>query len=585
VRRDERRGELLAAYDNARRGLEEHPDDIELAYRAVLAMARTGAADEAKRQFIDLGLAAVEAEDVSALHARIQKDLALAAVGNERRRLAAVAASSYESIARRYGTYFPTINAATLSLVAGDRETARVLAKRALTLVDASNDDTFYALATQAEARLLLGDLTAAGSDLERAAGLHGGDFGAVSTARRQLRLICTITGTEPGILSALAGPSVAHFCGHMIASSDGSQHLRHFDEKTAALQIAEVLNHRPVSFAYGSLAAGADVLWAEALLGSGAELHVVLPFVVDDFVESSVVPSGPGWVPRFHQCLEAAESITYATEDRFLGSDVLFGYCSELAMGLALLRARFLDSDAFQLALWDGAPAAGAVGTAADVASWSRTSHEVVKIAPVDRDGDGRSRRPPASTVPETPRVIRALLMGDMRGFSKLSDQQLHAFSHDIMSPFADVLSRHGADVEYRNTWGDALFAVISNVPAAARCALEIQEAMATIDLEALGLPPQLAFRLSGHVGPVIPHDDPILGAPSFMGAHVSRTARIEPVTPPGAVYVTEAFAAALELANPPDLRCDYVGHLPAAKDYGRIRMYNLCRRAAASR
>jgi class 3 adenylate cyclase len=174
---------------------------------------------------------------------------------------------------------------------------------------------------------------------------------------------------------------------------------------------------------------------------------------------------------------------------------------------------------------------------------------------------------------------------MGDMRGFSKLSDQQLHAFSHDIMSPFADVLSRHGADVEYRNTWGDALFAVISNVPAAARCALEIQEAMATIDLEALGLPPQLAFRLSGHVGPVIPHDDPILGAPSFMGAHVSRTARIEPVTPPGAVYVTEAFAAALELANPPDLRCDYVGHLPAAKDYGRIRMYNLCRRAAASR
>ena len=31
--------------------------------------------------------------------------------------------------------------------------------------------------------------------------------------------------------------------------------------------------------------------------------------------------------------------------------------------MGLALLRARFLDADAFQLALWDGAPRRGASG------------------------------------------------------------------------------------------------------------------------------------------------------------------------------------------------------------------------------
>jgi hypothetical protein len=58
-----------------------------------------------------------------------------------------------------------------------------------------------------------------------------------------------------------------------------------------------------------------------------------------------------------------------------------------------------------------------------------------------------------------------------------------------------------------------------------------------------------------------------------------VSRTARIEPVTPPGAVYVTEPFAAALELAGRRDLACDYVGHMPAAKDYGRLRMYRLRR------
>ena len=60
-------------------------------------------------------------------------------------------------------------------------------------------------------------------------------------------------------------------------------------------------------------------------------------------------------------------------------------------------------------------------------------------------------------------------------------------------------------------------------------------------------------------------------------MGSHVSRTARIEPVTPPGTVYVTEAFAAALMLGGERGLTCDYVGHMAAAKGYGRLRMYRL--------
>ena len=102
----------------------------------------------------------------------------------------------------------------------------------------------------------------------------------------------------------------------------------------------------------------------------------------------------------------------------------------------------------------------------------------------------------------------------------------------------------------------------------------------MAAIDLQAAGLPPHLALRLGGHLGPVFPTYDPVLDAPGFMGSHVSRTARIEPVTPPGAVYVTEPFAAALVLAGNRDFVCDYVGHMPAAKDYGRLRMYRLRRK-----
>jgi class 3 adenylate cyclase len=105
----------------------------------------------------------------------------------------------------------------------------------------------------------------------------------------------------------------------------------------------------------------------------------------------------------------------------------------------------------------------------------------------------------------------------------------------------------------------------------------------MAAIDLGAAGLPDHLALRLGGHVGPVFPILDPVVRMPAFFGSHVSRTARIEPVTPPGAVYVTEPFAAALELAGSKTFSCDYVGHMPAAKNYGRLRMYRLRRSGSA--
>jgi class 3 adenylate cyclase len=64
-----------------------------------------------------------------------------------------------------------------------------------------------------------------------------------------------------------------------------------------------------------------------------------------------------------------------------------------------------------------------------------------------------------------------------------------------------------------------------------------------------------------------------------TFVGSHVNRTARVEPVTPAGAVYVTEHFAASLVLGCAEGLVCDYVGHMPAAKDFGRLRMYRLRR------
>jgi hypothetical protein len=83
-------------------------------------------------------------------------------------------------------------NAATLVLLGGDGNRASALAWRVLELLGAEAD-SYHVAATEAEAHLLLGDADAARSALERAAELHNGDYGAVSTTRRQLRLVCGV--------------------------------------------------------------------------------------------------------------------------------------------------------------------------------------------------------------------------------------------------------------------------------------------------------------------------------------------------------------------------------------------------------
>jgi len=580
VKVEERRGELLSAVDLAERGLAEHPDSLWLKHRAVLALARAGATEEAARRFEQHDLGSAGDEDVAALHARIAKDLALAADGAERRRRAALAAESYADVFARTGGYYPAINAATLWLVAGDADRARELAGVVLAILAAAGDESYYAAATEAEAQMLRGDETAARNALERAAARHGGDFGALASTRRQLRTICGLSDLDPQLPGILAGPAVVHYCGHRIADEDKPGRFSAAAEPAAAAGIADVVAEHPAGYAYGSLASGADILWAEALLGRGSELHVVLPFAREEFIETSVAPAGRVWVERFERCLSAAAAVSYATEDAYLDDDVLYRYGSELAMGLALLRGRYLEADVRQLALWDGDPPLGAASTAIDVATWQRRGLTTTIVTPRgERLAAAPALPDPSAAAATSGRAVCAMLFADVRGFSKLTDEELPRFAEHVLGAFAAVLERHREHILHRNTWGDALYVVLRDASCAAACALELQEAMSAIDLSAERLPGHLALRLGGHVGPVFPIVDPVLGLPAYMGSHVSRTARIEPVTPAAAVYVTEPFAAALALAGPHEPACDYVGHMAAAKDYGRLRMYRLRR------
>ena len=52
-----------------------------------------------------------------------------------------------------------------------------------------------------------------------------------------------------------------------------------------------------------------------------------------------------------------------------------------------------------------------------------------------------------------------------------------------------------------------------------------------------------------------------------------------MEPITPPGEVYASQAFAALAAAEGAPGFACDYAGQTPLPKGYGMLPTYHLRR------
>jgi hypothetical protein len=594
VRPFEHDGEFFRAYDMALQGLQQFPGDPALAHRAVLNLCNAGALPMARRKFAEYGLEDSNAIEHLALGGRLLKSEAFRFKGAQQAGLLRAAAAHYGrayALARSTAQpdcYYPGINLATLQLLRGDTTSAHRVAREVLDDIEplladadfAQRDDAYWLLASAIEAWLVLGEIDRARALVAPALQASGRRYSDLATSVRQVRRVLAAQGLPDSALGDFAPPAVAHYTGHMLAMDGQDHRIRPGDEPALAAAIERAIDDNGIGSAYGSLAAGADLLFAEALLRRGAGLNVVLPFAVEDFIEASVRPFGADWEPRFHACLARANTVRIATEGSHTGDDALMAYASHLAMGLAVLGSRNLCAPVRQLVIWDALPARGDAGTAIDVARWARTGLAQTIIpcrAPTTGAAAPSTARPPV----HGDRAIRAMLFGDIKGFSKLGDDQMPAFAAHVLGALGGVLDRFGQRMAFANSWGDAFFAVFDDARSAARCALEMQEDMAAIDFAAAGLPEAMALRIGGHLGPVHRVDDPILHRPAYMGAHVVRAARIEPITPEGCVYVTESFAALLALEDDQDYACDYVGVTEAAKQYGAMRMFLLHRTA----
>ena len=362
------------------------PGRLRLAYLRALALARAGAVERATAQLGDLDAAEIAdgtlAEDIAALSARLVKDAALRRQGADRTAGFAEAADRYEAVYQRHRRPFSGINAASMHLLAGSTDRARELAEATELLLDDAGDQDYWAFATRAEAALILGDTAAANRWLVEADAAAPDDLGARASTLTQLRLLCDAIGVSPEqVLGPLTNPDVVHYCGHMIAARGEPGRFVDDEEQRVRMAVRAALAGRWSAYAYGSLAAGADIIVAEEALRAGMELFVALPFEQDEFVETSVRPSGEQWVTRFRRCLDAASRVLVTCDSAYLGDDALYGYASKVAMGQALNRAHALASTAWQLAIWDERPTDHPAGTAHDIAVWQETGNETTVI------------------------------------------------------------------------------------------------------------------------------------------------------------------------------------------------------------
>ena len=603
-----RTGEPLLAYNTIQQALADQPGDFRLRQLRGLALARSGALQRANKELASLRDEGHADGETMGLLARTYKDLALAAADSVIREQHLAAA--FEIYAAGYGesgrhgavddAYYTGINAATMALLRGDVGRARAIAadvetlcRKALQAGSGEAADAYWPQATLAEAALILGDQAAAQERYAVAATLAGHRYGDLSSTRHQARLLLEHLGESAAWLdTAMRMPPVLVFSGHMIdAPGRVGQRFPPQMESAVRADIRRRLEQLEPVAAYGSAACGTDILCLECVQELGGELHIVLPFPAEQFRAESVnFPAGGRWGERFERLLESANEVLVIGEPPPPCGTSTFEYANLVMTGLARLRAQMLDSRVQGLAVWDGTDAGGAGGTGSMVSMWQSAGVPLEHVAisasadlgttPQTNKPGNVDVQPPGGAEPWAFEYkIKAMLFADAVGYSRLSEDQIPLFFTHYVGAVAEFNEQTRYKAVHIETAGDGMYMVFDDPDAAAHYALGLSELVNSSDWQCLGLPENMSVRIALHCGPVFVGRDPVTGKPLYSGTHTNRTARIEPITPPGQVYASSAFAAVAAARGIAGLRFSYIGRTQLAKQYGVFPLYHVRR------
>lgn len=581
-----RGGAPLLAYDVAREGLRFAPHHVSLRRLQALALARTGAPRQAQHLLEELIAEGHRDAETLGIHARTFKDLARDTTdSSQREALLRQAYATYRAAFESHGDPYPGINAASLSLLLGEapraRREAQAILERVTKLRAGGTPPDYWSEATIAEARLLCGDAEAARQHYAAAVKLAPRDLSSHATTRRQAsRLLATLALPEDAVDTAFPTSNVVAFTGHRL--DEPGRPVPRFpalEEKRVGAEIERRLEASGARVGVASAASGGDILFLEAMLARGGTIHVVLPTAPETFERISVLAGAdPSWGARFRAVIDAAAEVTVLSREVRTDDATVYDFCNRVTLGLARLQQRQLGARLQGLALWDGVDAMAVGGTGHCVATWRAAGCDVDVIAPaqaVSADGPGDSDARAAGSAQE----IRAILFADVVRYGDLDEDEIVAFVEHFLPRVAALCDEASLRPDTRNTWGDAFYFVFPDVARAARFALRLRGESQALDWRGLGLSAPLRLRIALHVGPVLPHRDPITGRESFTGHHVSRAARIEPLAAEGQILTSEPFAALAAYLGLEEqgVRLRYVGRCELPKRFGMERVFLL--------
>ncbi len=599
-------GHPSLAFDVLNEGSNRFPNQTELVYWSALACARGGSTQSAivlvKKLINRLNEKSPIFSKALENAGRLSKDQRATFVTPKKQLAAAIqSADHYKRAFAITGDYYPGINAATMTTLAGLADEGRKIARNVKSIcLDRLRDsvgDEHWIYATLGEACLLLNLRDEAEDWYSRAVGTAKSNFGDIASMRRQLKVLIDYLQIESSILDVVKLPNVVVFTGYMI--DEPRRRSIRFPAAIATNVRANLnarLNQLNANFGYCSAACGADLLFIEAMLARGGEIHIVLPFSKDDFIATSVAYAGSDWVTRFDPAFSSATSITFATEEPYLGDDVLFRYTADLLNGMAHLRAEQLETESILVALVDTDANSKTSGTNDTVERWQAMGNasSIVDLAEIRAEKSEKvTYQPDSATYQDSKasaistgtnesgmeRQIQTMLFADVVGFSKLGEAFAASFFVEFLDRVADIINTCNPKPAFCNTWGDGLYVVFDNITNAAAFSLTLRDMVIETDWIRLGLPTNINIRIGMHTGPVFRANDPILHQDNFFGSQVNLAARVEPIAVPGSVLVTEQCACMLVAQDNKDFDCEYLGIQELAKKYGSGKLYRLRR------
>gem|GEM_PF-6637233 len=340
------------AYHLAMEASKRTPKDMRFRHRAVLATARGGAMAEALALIDKLGLKHdYSDEELGCLRPRILRDMAFTTNDeNLKKQYLVDSAEEYAKVFEKCRTHYSGINAAHGYAFLNDSDRAKGIASVVGDITQAQlepldeDEDSYWMRTTVAECKLLQGDLAKSAHLFQAACSAEDVTPGKKAATRLQLRRVAPhVDINDDWIDRSVPQKGTLFFSGPLAGKSVGET-----DELIDIVSddVKQYLQKNPVGWACGALASGCDIAIAEVLLEAGVSLNVYLPLAPNDFMKSSVAAFGDQWRQRFTDCMRAASSIEW-NRRASIAAGATYRLGALVAMGKAIRHADELQSQA----------------------------------------------------------------------------------------------------------------------------------------------------------------------------------------------------------------------------------------------